>query len=182
MLWDCPEQEPNIFTSLLSLYTCVSPGVVLFDTRLYRCQAQAPDGPQLTCQRPRSECGSIPGEFAEKNKETVPVKGSGKKADLTRREPAAPGGLSHVSASWMAGPEDWMPINIEIMTVAGYDATRDRRRRAERANILCGYETITKEQLCPLDLVFGQSFLSFLPAVASLRCLCPGSVLNCTHH
>lgn len=46
-----------------------------------------------------------------------------------------------------------MPINIEIMAVTGYCAARDRRRQAERANILCGYEVVAKEQLCPLDLL-----------------------------
>ena len=51
-------------------------------------------------------------------------------------------------------PEDWMPISFDIMAVAGYCATRDRRCHAERADIICGYETGAKEQLCPLDLVF----------------------------
>ncbi len=72
-------------------------------------------------------------------------------------------------------PEDSMPINIEIMTVASYYAMRDRRYQAERANILCGYQAVATEQLCPLDLVFCQGFLSSVwnqPVVVSICCFC----------
>ena len=40
------------------------------------------------------------------------------------------------------------------MAVAGHYAARDGRRQAERANILCGYTAVAKEQLCPLHFLF----------------------------
>lgn len=65
-------------------------------------------------------------------------------------------------------PEDWMPISIEIMLVAGYYATRDRRHQAERANVLCGYEEVAKEQLCPLDFGILSGF--FVLSLKSTSC------------
>lgn len=72
MLWDRPEREPNIFTSLLSPYTRVSLECFRFDTTL---QMPDSDGARLTCPQPRCECGSILREYTEMNKGMVLGKG-----------------------------------------------------------------------------------------------------------
>lgn len=157
---DCPKQEPNLFPSLWSKkFTIPGGGGGLSLTELYGCQTRASDRARLTRRLPCSECVFPNGARWDKER-------NGRGYRL-RRESRPDSWIARLpwrdfsSKSFVNGKlKEGLPISPEITAANGCYSTGDRRRPAERANMLLGHKAGAKEQLFPLEKLLYPFFIN----------------------